>query len=212
VPADYDLGTFLTAVGSGNPTPGGGAASAVAGALAAALAEMVAQFTTGKPAYAAVEDEMRLVIGQAEQLQRELLSLVEEDERGFAEVSMAYSRPKTTHEEQVARSAAIQQSLLVAMQAPLAVMERGCQVLALAVQVARSGNRRLASDAGCSALVGEAAVRAAGLNVLANAILMQDKTVSGQAREQVARYTRQAVSARRQVMRLVGKELRVVEG
>jgi formiminotetrahydrofolate cyclodeaminase len=150
---------------------------------------------------------MRLVIGQAEQLQRELLSLVEEDERGFAEVSVAYSRPKTTHEEQAARSAAIQQSLLVAMQVPLAVMERGCRVLALAVQVARSGNRRLASDAGCSALVGEAAVRAAGLNVLANATLMQDKTVSGQAREQVVRYTRQAASARRQVMRLVEKEL-----
>jgi formiminotetrahydrofolate cyclodeaminase len=203
VPADYDIEAFLRAVGSSNPTPGGGAASAASAALAAALAEMVAQFTVGKPAYLAVDEEMRLVIDQAEQLQGELLALVEEDERGFAMVSLAYGRPKTTEEEKTARTVAIQQALATAMQAPLAVMERGCQVLALALSVGRSGNNRLASDAGCSALLGEAAVRAAGLNVLANAVLLQDKAASAQAREQVARYTRQAAAARRQVMRLV---------
>jgi formiminotetrahydrofolate cyclodeaminase len=86
-------------------------------------------------------------------------------------------------------------------------MERGGQILALALTVARSGNRRLASDAGCSALLGEAAIRAAGLNVLANAVLLQDKAAATQARGQVARYTRQAATARRQVMRLVDKAL-----
>ena len=86
-------------------------------------------------------------------------------------------------------------------------MERSCRVLDAALQVARSGNRRLASDAGCSALLGEAAIRAAGLNVLANAVLLQDKVASTQAREEVARYTRRAAAARRGVMRLVEKEL-----
>jgi formiminotetrahydrofolate cyclodeaminase len=207
VPADYEIGAFLRVVGSGNPTPGGGAASAVAAALAAALAEMVAQFTIDKLAYASVDGEMRLVIGQAEKLRDELLALVEEDERGFTAVSLAYARSKTTAEEQTERSAAIQQALHTAMQAPLAIMERGCQVMALALQVAQSGNRRLASDAGCSALLGESAVRAAGLNVLANAVLLQDKAASLQAREQVAHYTRQAATARRRVMRLVDKAL-----
>jgi formiminotetrahydrofolate cyclodeaminase len=207
VPADYEIGAFLRAVGSGNPTPGGGAASAVAAALAAALAEMVAQFTIDKPAYASVDREMRLVIGQAEKLRDELLALVEEDERGFAAVSLAYGRSKTTEEEQTERSAAIQRALHTAMRAPLAIMERGCQVMALAQQVAQSGNRRLASDAGCSALLGESAVRTAGLNVLANAVLLKDKAASLQAREQVAHYTRQAATARRRVMRLVDKAL-----
>ena len=207
MPADYEIGAFLRAVGSGNPTPGGGAASAVAAALAAALAEMVAQFTIDKPAYASVDGEMHLVIGQTEKLRDELLALVEEDERGFAEVSLAYGLSKTTEEEQTERSAAIQQALHTAMQAPLAIMERGCQVLALALQVAQSGNRRLASDAGCSALLGESAVRAAGLNVLANAVLLQDKAASLKAHEQVAYYTRQAATARRRVMRLVDKAL-----
>jgi formiminotetrahydrofolate cyclodeaminase len=207
VPADYEIGAFLRAVGSGNPTPGGGAASAVAAALAAALAEMVAQFTIDKPAYASVDREMRLVIGQAEKLRDELLALVEEDERGFAAVSLAYGRSKTTEEEQTERSAAIQRALYTAMRAPLAIMERGCQVMALAQQVAQSGNRRLASDAGCSALLGESAVRTAGLNVLANAVLLKDKAASLQAREQVAHYTRQAATARRRVMRLVDKAL-----
>ncbi|MGO8946758.1 MAG: cyclodeaminase/cyclohydrolase family protein [Ktedonobacterales bacterium] len=207
MPVDQDLGYFIRALGSSDPTPGGGAASAVAGALAAALAEMVAQFTAGKVAYAAATREMNSVIVQAEQLQSELLALVDEDERGFAAVTLAYSHPRTTPEEQAARTAAIQEALQVAMRAPLAVMERSCQVLALALQVAEIGNRRLASDAGCSALLGEAAVRAAGLNVLANAVLMKDKAAAGLARQQVARYIRVAALARRRVMRLVDKEL-----
>jgi formiminotetrahydrofolate cyclodeaminase len=207
VPADYDIETFLRAVGSGNPTPGGGAASAVVAALAAALAEMVAEFTVDKPAYASVDGEMRLVISQTKKLQEELLALIEEDEHGFASVSLAYGLPKTTEEEKTARAATIQQALYTAMQAPLAVMDRGCRVLALALQVAQSGNRRLASDAGCSALLGESAVRAAGLNVLANAVLLQDQAASLQAREQVAHYTRQAAATRRRVMRLVDKAL-----
>ena len=207
VPADQDLGHFIRALGSASPAPGGGAASAVAGALAAALAEMVAQFTVGKAAYATVEPEMNSVIEQAQQLETELLELVAEDERGFAGVALAYGLPKSTLEEQAARTMAIQEALQIAMRAPLGVMERSCRVLDVALQVAGSGNRRLASDAGCSALLGEAAIRAAGLNVLANAVLLRDKVASRQAREEVARYTRRAAAARRGVMRLVEKEL-----
>jgi len=171
--------------------------------MAAALAEMVAQFTIGRPAYAAVDSEMSAVIEQAEQLRQVLLTLVDEDERGFAHVTSAYRLPKATPQDQVARTAAVQEALDIAIQTPLRVMEQSCNVLALAIQVARSGNRKLASDAGCAALLGEAAVRAAGLNVLANAVLMQEDTAAHKARQQVAEYTLQASMAREQVMRLV---------
>src|SRR5215813_5507776 len=102
------ISQFLEALGSAAPTPGGGAASAVVAATAAALCEMVAQFTVGRQAYAAVEDRMAGIVQEAEELRLELLALVEEDERGFAAVTAAYAQPKATPEEQELRIAAVQ--------------------------------------------------------------------------------------------------------
>jgi formiminotetrahydrofolate cyclodeaminase len=201
------ISQFLESLGSSAPTPGGGAASAVVGATAAAVCEMVAQFTVGRQAYAAVEARMTEVIAEAEQLRRELLALVEEDERGFAAVTAAYAQPKSTPEERAARVAAVQEALALAMRAPLGVMERACTVMALAVEVAESGNVRLASDAGTAAVLGEAAVRAAGLNVLANVVLMQDEAEAADARQQVSQYISLASLARERVMRLVDPKL-----
>jgi formiminotetrahydrofolate cyclodeaminase len=198
---------FLEALGSAAPTPGGGAASAMVGATAAALCEMVAHFTVGRQAYAAVEGRMTIVIQEAGRLRGQLLALAEEDERGYAAVTAAYRQPKSTAEEQAARAAAVQAALATAMRAPLQMMERTCAALELAVEVAESGNVRLASDAGCAALLGEAAVRAAGLNVLANVVLMPESPVAADARRRVSHYTGLASRSRERVMRLVDPQL-----
>ena len=173
------------------------------GATAAALAEMVAQLTAGKQAYAAVDADMRAVMEEGQRLRRELLELVEADERGFAEVTSAYRLPKATSAEREAREAAVQKALVISMQAPLQVMKVSGRVLDLAMDVAQHGNRNLASDAGCAAIFGEASVRAAGLNVLANVVLLHDEVDAGTARAQVARYISLAEEARRQVLLLV---------
>jgi formiminotetrahydrofolate cyclodeaminase len=204
---DLSIDAFLEALGSPAPAPGGGAASAVVGATAAALAEMVAQLTAGKPAYAAVDEDMRAVMEESERLRHELLELVEADERGFAEVTSAYRLPRATPTEKAAREVAVQKALVVAMRAPLRVMEVSGRVLALALDVARQGNRNLASDAGCAAVFGEAAVRAAGLNVLANVVLLDDEVEARSVRGQVAQHIALAEEARRQVMRLVDSRL-----
>ena len=62
------LPAFVDALGSGSSTPGGGAAAAVAGALAAALAEMVANFTVGRHKFADVDASMRRAVERAEEL------------------------------------------------------------------------------------------------------------------------------------------------
>jgi formiminotetrahydrofolate cyclodeaminase len=168
---------------------------------------MVAQLTVGKSAYAAVDDDMRAVIEEAARLRLELLELVEADERGFAEVTSAYKLPRATPAERDARTSAVQKALVVAMQAPLRVMEVSGRILALALDVAQRGNRSLASDAGCAAIFGEASVRAAGLNVLANAVLLHDEVEAERARTSVSRHISLAEEARRQVMRLVDQRL-----
>ncbi len=194
------LPQFLEALGSSAPTPGGGAASALAAALAAALAEMVARLTAGRARYQEVDAAMRAVIEKATGLRELLLALIEEDERAYAGVSAAFRLPKTTDDERALRDAAVQVALVAAMQPPLQVMQRACDVLDLAVEVAASGNVSVVSDAGCAALIGEAAARAAGLNVLANVVLLRDEATAALAREAMVTLEERATALREHAM------------
>jgi formiminotetrahydrofolate cyclodeaminase len=194
------LDQFLDALGSSAPTPGGGAASALVGALAAALAEMVAQLTVGRPKYAAVEERAQTVLWETQRLRRQLLALVDEDAQAYGGVAAAYALPKGTDDERRMRDEAIQAALVAALQPPLRIMERGCDVLRLAGEIAEIGNPTVASDAGCAALLGEAATRAAGLNVMANVVLLRDEQVAGRARERVLALEAQAADLRERAL------------
>lgn len=175
------MSAFVEALGSGAPTPGGGAASALVGALAAALAEMVARFTIGRKSYAAVEAEANDILQRAEVARTALLALVAEDERAFGVVSAAYQHPKATDDERRARDEAIQASLLVAMRPPQEALRLACDVVALAREIATIGNATVLSDAACAATLGEAAARSAALNVLANVALLHDEATGDAA-------------------------------
>jgi formiminotetrahydrofolate cyclodeaminase len=194
---------FLAALGSSAPTPGGGAASALAGALCAALTEMVAQLTAGRARFAQVDGPMRAVIAQAQRIRADLLALMDEDERAYAAVSAAYKLPKTSEDERARRDDAVQAALRSAMQPPLRVMERACSAMELASEVAASGNPSVVSDAGCAALLGETAVRAAALNVLANVVLMRDQDVAIQAREAASTFEERAKGLRERTLAAV---------
>ncbi|HET9979054.1 MAG TPA: cyclodeaminase/cyclohydrolase family protein [Ktedonobacterales bacterium] len=198
---------YLEALGSSASTPGGGAASALAAALAAALVEMVAQLTVGRPKYAAVEERVREIIEQLRAVRARLLRLMADDERAFAGVSAAYKLPKTSDDERAARERAIQAALLEAMRPPLAVMTSACDALALAEEIARIGNGTVASDAGCAAILGEAAVRSASLNVLANVVLIHDEQAATEAHQRVADFEARAADLQRRTMATARKRM-----
>ena len=193
--AEQPIGAFVAALGSSAPAPGGGAACALVGALAAALGEMVAQFTAGRPKYQAVTERAQFILTHSQALRADLLAQMDADERAFQAVSDAYKLPKGSEAERERREAAIQKALQRAMQPPLQVMELSCAALDLAREIAEIGNGTVASDAGCAALLGEAAVRAAALNVLANVVLLHDADAATVARARVAELERRAATA-----------------
>lgn len=204
---DTTLSAFLASLGSSAPAPGGGAASALAGALAASLAEMVAQLTAGRPKYAAVDERVRVMIAHLQTARARLVQLMADDERAFQAVSAAYKSPKADEAERASREAAIQRALGAAMQPPLAVMSTVCDVLALAEEIAHIGNGTVVSDAGCAAILGEAAVRAAALNVLANVVLLRDQAAAADARQQVADVEARALALCQQTMETVRQRM-----
>ena len=149
---------FLEQLASAAPAPGGGSASALAGALAAALVNMVANLTQGKEKFAADEEYMSQLIQAAAVVRRQLAELMEEDTLAFQQVMAAFKLPRETAAEKEHRQARIQATMIHAAQVPLKTAETALRVLGLSQIAAEKGNPSAVSDAGVAALLGQAAV------------------------------------------------------
>jgi formiminotetrahydrofolate cyclodeaminase len=162
------LTDFVAQLASGAPVPGGGSASALAGAMAAALVAMVAQLTIGRPAYAAEEGEVREILADAERLHAELLALVQRDADAYTALVEARRLPKAEAQERDSRAAAIEMAGALATEVPLETARLAAETLQLALRMAPIGNRNTVSDAGVAALLAAASARGAALNVRIN--------------------------------------------
>lgn len=173
---------FLGRVASPDPTPGGGSVAAHAGALGAALAQMVAGLTVGRKKYAAVEGEMKDLAQEAARLRQALSALVVRDAEAYEAVRGAYGLPQDTPDQQAARSAAIRAALLGAAEVPLETARACVQVAMLAAAVAERGNRNAVTDACVAALLAEAACKGAAFNVRINVASLDEGAVTEGAR------------------------------
>lgn len=166
---------FIEALASKAPTPGGGGASAYAGALASALASMVGNLTVGKKKYAEVEERMQAELIELEATRRHLLELIDEDARAFEPLAAAYGMPKGTDQEKDAQSEALQAALAGACEVPLKIMAACLEVIESCLFVARHGSVLALSDAGAAAVIAKGALQAASLNVVINLGSMADE-------------------------------------
>jgi glutamate formiminotransferase / formiminotetrahydrofolate cyclodeaminase len=179
---------FMSRVASPDPTPGGGSVAAHAGALGAALAQMVSGLTVGRKKYAGVEVEMKQIALQASSLRRALNTLVERDAQSYEGVRTAYQLPKETEAQQSARASAIRDALIGAAEVPLETARTAVEVAALAAALAERGNSNAVSDACVAALLAEAACKGAVLNVRINVVSLDEEgTARGAALASEAR-------------------------
>jgi glutamate formiminotransferase/formiminotetrahydrofolate cyclodeaminase len=183
---------FLEALSAGTAAPGGGSAAAYAGAMAAALVGMVARLTVGKKKYVEVETQMLATAEQADALRGKALRAVEQDALAYTQVMQAFKLPKASPEEQQARTAAIEQATLGAIQVPLETAQLAVQTLELAHQVICQGNLNAISDGGSGAALARASLNGAALNVRINAAAIQDNPTAQDAVESVIRLEAQA--------------------
>jgi glutamate formiminotransferase/formiminotetrahydrofolate cyclodeaminase len=169
------VSAFVGSVASPSPTPGGGSVAAHAGALAAALAQMVAGLTLGKKKYAAVDAEMRALAVRAAGLGNALAALVARDASAYAIVAAAYTLAADTDAQQREKAAKIEEALMHAAEVPLETARACTEVAELALAVAERGNTNAASDAGVAALLAEAGCVGASYNVRINVGSMTDR-------------------------------------
>ena len=167
---------FVASVASSNPVPGGGSVAAHAGALAAALAQMVAGLTIGKKKYAAVDAEMKEAALKAVSLGNTLTALVKRDAEAYSHVSEVYKLPKEPAEAATRRVDAVTTALLKAAEVPLETARASVEVAQLAALVAEKGNTNAVTDAGVAALLAQAACKGAAYNVRVNVRALDDKS------------------------------------
>jgi formiminotetrahydrofolate cyclodeaminase len=172
---------FLDELASGHPTPGGGSAAAIMGAMGAALVSMVCNVTIGKKGYEAVEAEMKAVLHESETVRRRLTAMVAEDIAAFDSIMAAYKLPKTTDQDKALRTAAIQAGLRRATETPLDCARVCAQVIALARRASEHGYLNVISDGGVGVLAGFTALRSAALNVYINAPALKDRAFAERA-------------------------------
>ena len=165
---------FVEVLASNAPTPGGGGAAALVGAVGTALGNMVGSLTVGKKKYADVEEEILALKAKCDALQTELLDQVAADAVGFEPLAKAYGIPKDAPD----RAQTLEKATIAACQAPMRIMELCCDSLKVITVLAEKGSRLAISDAGCAAALVKAALQAASLNVFINTKTLQDRTLA----------------------------------
>jgi formiminotetrahydrofolate cyclodeaminase len=176
---------FLDDLAGGNPTPGGGSAAAIMGAMGAALVSMVCNVTIGKKGYEGVEAEMRTILRESERVRGRLTAMVAEDIAAFDSIMAAYKLPKISDEDKTRRAAAIQAGLRRATEAPLDCARVCAEVIALARRASEHGYLHVISDGGVGVLAGFTGLRSAALNVYINAPALKDRAFAEAATAEI---------------------------
>jgi formiminotetrahydrofolate cyclodeaminase len=176
---------FVEQLASASPTPGGGSASALAGAMAAAMVEMAANLTVGREKFRDVEEEMKVILGRAGELREMMLTAVEEDTDAFDAVSAAYKMPKDSDADKAARTEAIQEALKGATEVPLRVAKAATETYQLAQIAMKKANPNVASDARVAMLLAEAARDGARANVDINLGMIKDEAFLARMRDEL---------------------------
>lgn len=179
------LEVFCATTASNEPAPGGGSVAALAGALAASLAEMVAQLTVGKKGYEDAADEMNALIPQAAALRAELLDDITRDSTSFNAYMDALALPKNTDEEKDARRQAMQEALKKAAEVPLSVAETAAKIMPMAAVLVKKGNANAVTDGLVSAMMTRTAVLGALLNVKINLGSIKDEAYVAEMKEKI---------------------------
>lgn len=166
---------FLDELASKAPTPGGGGAAAMGGAIGMALSNMVGNLTIGKKKYAEVEEEVKALVEQGYKVITELKALVDKDAEVFAPLSKAYGLPKSTPEEAAYKEKTLEECSKLACSVPMEIMRKSYEGIKIHERMGEIGTKLAISDVGCGVTFLKSALISGYLNVLINVNTIKDE-------------------------------------
>ena len=199
---------FLDVLSSKEPVPGGGGASALAGALGNALGQMVANLTIGKKKYALVEDEIKELAERMKGIQGQLSALADQDAKVFAPLAKCYSLPSGTEEEKAYKAEVMEARLLDASLVPMEIMEKASEMLEIMDILADKGSRMAVSDVGVGVQFIRTALLGAVMNVYINTKSMKNREKAEEMNEKAERLIKEGTEAADRIYQKVLEQLR----
>lgn len=207
--ADLTIKGFLAETAGNAPVPGGGSISALNGAIATALTEMVANLTLGKKKYADVEGQMKVIATEASLIRDRLIRDIDRDSEAYDRVFAAYKLPKDTDGEKAERARVIQDSLKEAAKVPMNVAEEVASVMETIIYVAHKGNRNAVTDACVAMMAARTCVLGALLNVRINLASIEDEAFVKRMESKADFLESEAIRIEQKLLDWVKKELTI---
>ncbi|MDQ0819257.1 formiminotetrahydrofolate cyclodeaminase [Arthrobacter sp. V4I6] len=177
------INAYLARLASREPTPGGGAAAALHAAQGAALVAMVARYTTGLK-YEQHDELVQRIISAADGLVVEALRLADADQHAFQGVIDSYKLPSGTEELKAARTASIQEALILAAQTPAQLIRLAGAIVDLATELFEVANANVISDVAAAADAARAAASTARVNIDINVVAIKDAAARSRLADQ----------------------------
>ena len=196
---DLTIKGFLAETAGSAPVPGGGSISALNGAIATALTEMVANLTIGKKKYADVEGQMRTIATEAAIIRERLIRDIDRDSEAYDRVFAAFKLPKETEEEKAERSRVIQ----------MEVAEEIASVMETIIYVAHKGNRNAVTDACVAMMTARTCVLGALLNVRINLTSIKDEAFVKRMSEKADFLESEAIRIEKKLLDWTQEQLKV---
>lgn len=170
---------WLTLLASGAPTPGGGGAAAMTGAMSAGLCAMSAALTANKKKYECYKADLERLYAESRAKTDTLYELIAKDANAFFPLSKAYGIPK----DQPGRDEKLEKALRGAASAPMEILETLSALPPMLAELVEKGSKLMSSDVACGASLCASAAECALLNVLVNTNLMKDRAYADDLNE-----------------------------
>lgn len=202
---------FVDELASNSPAPGGGSVAALCGSLGSALGSMVFNLTVGKKAYEALGDAEKASVNKglkdAGELKDTFLDLMNKDTEAFNKLMAAFKLPKDTDENKAARTAQIQAAYKAATEIPLEVARRAYDIYELIEIAVDHGNKNAISDAGVAALLAQASIEGAIMNVKINLGSIKDEEFVNAVRDEIKVISEDGLKKQQEILQEVNKQL-----
>ncbi|RGM49745.1 MULTISPECIES: cyclodeaminase/cyclohydrolase family protein [Bacteroides] len=206
---DLTVKDFLDKVAGSDPVPGGGSVAALNGAIASALAAMVASLTIGKKGYETHEELMRHIFDIAVQSKNVFVEDIDRDSEAYDSVFACFKMPKASDEEKAARSIAIQEATKFAALIPMQVARNAYELMNIIMDVARLGNRNAVTDACVAMMAARSAVLGALMNVRINLASLKDKEFVSKLQNEADALEQHACEKEKELLDEINLELKV---
>lgn len=199
---------FVECLASKEPVPGGGGVSALVGSIGMALGIMVCNLTIGKKKYKEYEEDLKVILDEAGNIEKELLEMIDKDAECFLPLSKAYGLPKDTEEEKKIKEETMEKALKVACEVPLNIVRVCHKAIKLHEGLVDKGSRLVISDVGVGVQCLRAAILSAELNVVININSIKDEEYVEKVRAELDELVKDGVRICDEVYSKVEKALK----